>query len=285
MPEAKFRGKAWCDMHDSSESVDVWEQRAVAASTKDSIEIGSKRSRTEMESGALPTLLLHAETYQKADGSCGSLCERVQDCSVSSACSTKLPCSEPCADTTPWAARAKTRMLERVEPCSATEGGGTRSDADTRVPTQARDAVHVVSPNQEAAPTALSSQLRPGQVIARQMCKPLEDIIRGLDQQSEKKARHNRVAPESTAVNSGMWEAISQTPTTVAQEALNADDAEWETRLQKRIKTIDTLKQSEKYIAAVQRGVAIPEAPDPYDRTFSKRFWETAVQEWKSAWR
>merc|ERR1719414_1775090 len=165
-------------------------------------------------------------------------------------------------------------MLETVEPCPAAEGVGTRSDVDTRAPTQARDTIHPVSPNQEAAATALPSPLRLGQVIARQMCKPLEEIIRGLDQQgeekAEKKARHYRVAPESAVVNSGMWEATSQAPTTVAQETLNADDEEWGTRLQKRIDTIEKLMQSEKYMAAVQRGVAIPGPPDPYDRTFSK---------------
>merc|ERR1719422_2498819 len=153
-----------------------------------------------MESGTLPTLRTNA------DGTCGSLCQRVKDCSVS---------SDACASTAPWAARAETMMLETVEPCPAAEGVGTRSDADTRASTQARD-----------APTALPSLLRPGQVIARQMCKPLEEIIRGLDQQGEKKAakkaRHYRVAPESAVVNPGVWEATSQAPTTVAQETLNA---------------------------------------------------------------
>merc|ERR1712012_929419 len=116
---------------------------------------------------------------------------------------------------------------------------GTRSDADTCAPTE------------EVAPKALPSPLRPGQLIARQVCKPLEEMIRGLDQQdekkAEKKARHCRVAPESAVVNSGLWEPISHTPTTVAQETLNADDKEWGDRLQKRTSTIEMLMQSEKY--------------------------------------
>lgn len=66
-----------------------------------------------------------------------------------------------------------------------------------------------------------------------------------------------------------------------------ATDEEWEARIAKREKEVETIKslQSYRLYAEVfprsERGEDDPQTPDPRDRTVSKRMWKWNVEKWR----
>jgi len=66
-----------------------------------------------------------------------------------------------------------------------------------------------------------------------------------------------------------------------------ATDEEWEQRIQKREKEVETIKSLQTYrlyieiSGDIQRGEDDPKTPDPRDRTVSKRMWKWNVEKWR----
>merc|ERR1719440_2332086 len=66
-----------------------------------------------------------------------------------------------------------------------------------------------------------------------------------------------------------------------------ATDEEWEQRIQKREKEVETIKSLQSYRLYIevfphdQRGDEDPKTPDPRDRTVSKRMWKWNVEKWR----
>jgi len=66
-----------------------------------------------------------------------------------------------------------------------------------------------------------------------------------------------------------------------------ATDEEWEQRIQKREKEVETIKSLQSYRLYIevfphdQRGEDDPKTPDPRDRTVSKRMWKWNVEKWR----
>merc|ERR1712228_856683 len=66
-----------------------------------------------------------------------------------------------------------------------------------------------------------------------------------------------------------------------------ATDEEWETRIAKREKEVQTIKSLQSYRLYVEvfprgeRGEDDPKTPDPADRTVSKRMWKWNVEKWR----
>merc|ERR550537_1794173 len=66
-----------------------------------------------------------------------------------------------------------------------------------------------------------------------------------------------------------------------------ATDEEWEQRIQKREKEVETIKSLQSYRLYIevfphdQRGDEDPKTPDPRERTVSKRMWKWNVEKWR----
>eukprot|EP00427_Karlodinium_veneficum_P018236 CAMPEP_0169124248 /NCGR_PEP_ID=MMETSP1015-20121227/34221_1 /TAXON_ID=342587 /ORGANISM="Karlodinium micrum, Strain CCMP2283" /LENGTH=240 /DNA_ID=CAMNT_0009187647 /DNA_START=71 /DNA_END=793 /DNA_ORIENTATION=- len=66
-----------------------------------------------------------------------------------------------------------------------------------------------------------------------------------------------------------------------------ATDQEWEQRIQKREKEVDTIKSLQSYRLYIEvfppesRSEDDPKTPDPRDRTVSKRMWKWNVEKWR----
>jgi len=66
-----------------------------------------------------------------------------------------------------------------------------------------------------------------------------------------------------------------------------ATDEEWEQRIQKREKEVETIKSLQSYRLYIEvfphdkRGDDDPKTPDPRDRTVSKRMWKWNVEKWR----
>jgi hypothetical protein len=66
-----------------------------------------------------------------------------------------------------------------------------------------------------------------------------------------------------------------------------ATDEEWEQRITKREKEVDTIKSLQSYRLYIEvfppeaRGQEDPKTPDPRDRTVSKRMWKWNVEKWR----
>jgi len=66
-----------------------------------------------------------------------------------------------------------------------------------------------------------------------------------------------------------------------------ATDEEWDQRIQKREKEVETIKSLQSYRLYIEvfphdeRGEEDPKTPDPRDRTVSKRMWKWNVEKWR----
>jgi len=66
-----------------------------------------------------------------------------------------------------------------------------------------------------------------------------------------------------------------------------ATDEEWDQRIQKREKEVETIKSLQSYRLYIEvfphdkRGDDDPKTPDPRDRTVSKRMWKWNVEKWR----
>eukprot|EP00927_Polykrikos_kofoidii_P042268 TRINITY_DN36139_c0_g1_i1.p1 TRINITY_DN36139_c0_g1~~TRINITY_DN36139_c0_g1_i1.p1 ORF type:complete len:160 (+),score=33.96 TRINITY_DN36139_c0_g1_i1:107-586(+) len=66
-----------------------------------------------------------------------------------------------------------------------------------------------------------------------------------------------------------------------------ATDEQWETRIAKREKEVETIKSLQSYRLYIEvfphcdRGPDDPQTPDPRDRTVSKRMWKWNVEKWR----
>lgn len=137
------------------------------------------------------------------------------------------------------------------------------SEMPTTTPTAAEAAAAKSMVQSGVSPAALASQeVRPGQVIG---------------QKSPKKARKDRKVS-----GAGEVEPILAAP--AAPSDLNANNEEWERRLQKRVQALDTIRASELYREAQGDldGAPMPCEPNAYDRECPKRLWEDRVSAWRA---
>lgn len=62
-----------------------------------------------------------------------------------------------------------------------------------------------------------------------------------------------------------------------------ASEGEWQTREQKRQAAIELVMKSQEYNSCLASGCQPPQAPDPSDRTLSKRQWEMQIMKFRDA--
>lgn len=69
----------------------------------------------------------------------------------------------------------------------------------------------------------------------------------------------------------------------------NADEEEWERRVQKRLAAVATIKDTDEYLKCLadrkgrRNGCAVPRTPSPNRRSLSKRQWEAELGSWRVA--
>merc|ERR1712194_419915 len=69
----------------------------------------------------------------------------------------------------------------------------------------------------------------------------------------------------------------------------NADEEEWERRVQKRLAAVATIKDTDEYLNCLadrkgrRNGCAVPRTPSPNRRSLSKRQWEAELGSWRVA--
>merc|ERR1712048_977189 len=62
-----------------------------------------------------------------------------------------------------------------------------------------------------------------------------------------------------------------------------ASEGEWQTRKQKRQAAVELVTKSQEYNSCLAFGCQLPQAPDPSDRTMSKRHWEVQIMKFRDA--
>merc|ERR1712232_476935 len=89
------------------------------------------------------------------------------------------------------------------------------------------------------------------------------------------------------AVAAAGWNAFEEAQRNQKRQMPYATDEEWETRIAKREKEVQTIKSLQSYRLYVEvfprgeRAEDDPKTPDPADRTVSKRMWKWNVEKWR----